>query len=559
MSVGCAKTKDDFRQLNRDKDIEFDGGSKIKFSDISKDDVQDLAKLSKVWGVVKYYHPKAISGDINMDYELFRIMPLILEENADVNALLNDWIKSLGKVEETPKQDIEMKESLIQLEALTQWTWDNEYLGEDLSSQLSNLLETNITERENGYVSFNDGDVYASMENERSYDSMNPEDTGYRLLSLFRYWNIIEYYYPYKDIIGEDWDKVLEEFIPKFVDGTDYQSYLLAIGELTTKIHDTHSSVNDEDGNDISSYFGTRWLPASYIQIDGQIIINNAVELSDLKNGDIVLSIDNEPIDKIITDRKKYKSQSRDDIVIAPYLDIFRTLEQEVDVLVVRNNKELNLNVETSLSQVSGNIKSQTEKLENDKIYYINVGYLKDGEISEIMNNASDTEGLIVDMRNYPSSFIPYELADYLIPNEKEFVKAFAANQSLPGQFYYFDTLISGGSKDEMKDIYDGKLVILMDEHTLSQGEFTVMALKNTEDSVILGRDSAGTDGNVVTFTLPGNVTTTITGVGIFHPNGDPTQRIGIKPDIYMDPSIQGIRDGRDEYLEKAIEIIKES
>ena len=85
------------------------------------------------------------------------------------------------------------------------------------------------------------------------------------------------------------------------------------------------------------------------------------------------------------------------------------------------------------------------------------------------------------------------------------------------------------------------------------------MSLKNTENSVIVGRDSAGTDGNVITFTLPGNVTTTITGVGVFYPNGDPTQRIGNKPDIYMNPSIQGIRDGRDEYLEKAIEIIKGS
>jgi C-terminal processing protease CtpA/Prc len=45
--------------------------------------------------------------------------------------------------------------------------------------------------------------------------------------------------------------------------------------------------------------------------------------------------------------------------------------------------------------------------------------------------------------------------------------------------------------------------------------------------------------------------------VGIYYPDGRETQRIGIVPDIEVKPTIQGIRVGRDELLEKAIEIIK--
>jgi C-terminal processing protease CtpA/Prc len=47
-----------------------------------------------------------------------------------------------------------------------------------------------------------------------------------------------------------------------------------------------------------------------------------------------------------------------------------------------------------------------------------------------------------------------------------------------------------------------------------------------------------------------------ISGVGIYYPDGTQTQRIGIMPDILIEPTIEGIRQGRDELLEKAIELI---
>ena len=38
----------------------------------------------------------------------------------------------------------------------------------------------------------------------------------YRLLALFRYWNVINYFFPYKHLIGDSWNTVLTRYIPKF-------------------------------------------------------------------------------------------------------------------------------------------------------------------------------------------------------------------------------------------------------------------------------------------------------------------------------------------------------
>ena len=55
---------------------------------------------------------------------------------------------------------------------------------------------------------------------------------------------------------------------------------------------------------------------------------------------------------------------------------------------------------------------------------------------------------------------------------------------------------------------------------------------------------------------MPGNIFTYISGIGVLTPDGSETQRIGIVPDIKIEPTIKGIRAGKDEVLEKAIELI---
>ena len=58
------------------------------------------------------------------------------------------------------------------------------------------------------------------------------------------------------------------------------------------------------------------------------------------------------------------------------------------------------------------------------------------------------------------------------------------------------------------------------------------------------------------TIMLPGGLRTMISGIGIYYPDGSETQRVGIVPDIKIEPTVEGIKNGKDEVLEKAIEVI---
>jgi C-terminal processing protease CtpA/Prc len=110
---------------------------------------------------------------------------------------------------------------------------------------------------------------------------------------------------------------------------------------------------------------------------------------------------------------------------------------------------------------------------------------------------------------------------------------------------------------EENADAYKGTVVILINETTQSSAEYTTMALRNAKNAIVLGSTTAGADGNVSSIYLPGGIYTMISGIGIYYPDGRETQRIGIVPDVELRPTIEGVKEGRDELLEKAIAIIE--
>ena len=96
----------------------------------------------------------------------------------------------------------------------------------------------------------------------------------------------------------------------------------------------------------------------------------------------------------------------------------------------------------------------------------------------------------------------------------------------------------------------------IVNEETQSQAKFTSPAFRAGDNTTIIGSTTAGADGNAQKFSLPGGIITSISTIGVYYPDGTENQRVGIVPDIEIKPAIKGIKEKRDELLEKAIEII---
>jgi Peptidase family S41 len=549
-------------EFKAEKDTEFDHGSTISKISLTPSKIEDLAILGKVWGFLKYYHPAIAKGDFNWDYELFRMLPKIIKSQTDKerNEILSKWVLSLGEVEKNNPGIIE--DSTLKFKPDLDWIADNSKLGETLTKQLLVIRDAKRVDK-NYYVGFFPSGN-AQFKNEKTYSgNILDTDAGYRLISLYRYWNIIQYFFPYKNLIEENWNDVLSEFIPKFVNASDELDYKLSVLSLITRIHDTHANIW---GNDIGlqRYKGARYAPAQVKFIENKAVVTGILTAksgipSGLRKGDIIENVNDKTVDKLIDEKlsitpaSNYPTQLRD---IAR--DLLRTNDSVLNIVVKRNSSFTPLIIKCypprELNIYESYYKKDTcFKLITPEIAYLYPGTIKNKYLPEIMNAVRKTKGLIIDLRCYPSEFIVFSLGEYLMPNPISFVKFSQTHYSNPGLFTCGIALKVGITNN---DYYQGKVVIIVNEITQSQAEYTTMALRVAPEATVIGSTTAGADGNVSEIVLPGGIRTMISGIGVYYPDGKETQRIGIVPDIEVKPTIKGITEDRDELVEKAIELI---
>lgn len=83
--------------------------------------------------------------------------------------------------------------------------------------------------------------------------------------------------------------------------------------------------------------------------------------------------------------------------------------------------------------------------------------------------------------------------------------------------------------------------------------------VEHYELAEIVGERSAGVNGNVSNITLPGGYSVSWTGMRVLKHDYSQHHLIGIKPTVPVERTIEGVRENRDEYLEKALKLIKDS
>ena len=547
-----------------DLDKEFVSTSKIKDFTPNDFQIQNLKTLGLVWGFLKYYHPEITKGNYNWDFELFRITPKILAATTSTerDIVLLDWIKKLGEVKEGKPEKLNPQEIKI----VPDLDWLNK---SGFSTELQNhLLDTKNANRSNKhyYIDFNPKVGNPKFQNESSYSKISFLDTGYRLLALFRYWNMIQYFFPNRELIGEDWKNVLEEFIPKIVIAKDKTEYTVSMLELIARIHDTHANIWG-DNKVLNAYWGKNYPAFETNFIEEQAVVTDfyddeLAKKSNIQIGDVIMKINDKEVSDIVKERIKfypasnYPTKLRD---IGP--ELLRSNDSIQNITYKRNNQIYAQKIKLFPTSIV-NIYKKYDRIDTsfyfiDKdIAYINNGSIKRKELPEIFKKIQNAKALIIDDRNYPSEFVLFVLSKHLQPKSSPFVKFSKGSIKTPGLFVYTDYTKSGINNS---DYFKGKVIILVNETTQSSAEYHAMAYRTAPNATVIGSTTAGADGNVSSIRLPGGISTMISGIGVYYPDGRETQRIGIVPDIEVKPTIEGIKNGKDEVLEKAIEFIRKN
>ena len=535
-----------FCQNSKVGNDDFFNTSCIHIDSCNTQTVKKLTLLCKIWGYLKYYHPVVAAGEYNWDFELFRIMPLILEAQSqrEFEKIIYDWIQSLGDIQVSKKSTKEQGVAEIYPDLL--WIEDSLSLGNNITKCLISIRQAERSGSHHYVVAAMPPRV--TFPNENAYSKLTDLDTGYRLLALFRYWNIIQYYFPYKHLIGEDWEHILVRFIPLMIHAKNREEYIDVLYKLVASINDTHAVL--------ITRIRKKNIPVDISFVEGKaVVMNNNIKVSQLTRGDIILKIEGEPIEEIAKRRLPYISASNYPTKLRELAsELFVTDKDSLYIEFEHNGKRQSDFILCS-PNVIGMSRYQQDKplvsyLPERNILYIYLGSKEGGSIPENIR----ADGVIIDLRCYPSRKVTgYIDIRQFYPDTTEFAKFTLPSITTPGLFRFSPVLTVGEKNDEY---YRGKKVILINEFTQSQAEFLAMRYRCAPNTLVIGSTTAGADGDLSLFVLPGGLYTSFSGLGVYYPNGQCTQRVGIIPDIEVKPSIEDIRNGIDVVLNKAIEEI---
>ncbi|ABO25667.1 S41 family peptidase [Shewanella loihica] len=564
-------TSSQLREIPRAyKDDEFDAGSKLVLSGLDEATLVNLDLLGRVWGFLKYHHPNVGRGDYNWDYELFRFLPDYLSavDVQERDKSLVGWIDRLGKV--TPCIDCKVTNQESVLKPDHRWFYEF-----GLSKELIKKLNSVYEDRRQGasfYVTTNSR-RRVIFSNEKAYFNMPYPDDGFRLLALYRYWNIVQYFFPYKYLTDKEWSGVLAEYLPLFLGAKNRLDYEKVTLSLIAELKDTHANLWAGRG-EVEKMRGEFYPPVFTRFVEGELVVvdfytDNESNISDMSRlgglsiGDVITEIDGVAVEKLVKDKLRYypasneASRLRD---IAP--DLLRSNKAEIDISFRRDklmgNTSLKLFKKDELDYFYLYRKPKGEKsyknIDGD-IGYVTLATIEKEDVDSIKNQFKDAAGIIIDIRNYPNTPSMYSLGSFFVEDKSAFAKFTYPNINNPGEFGVGNVAVLKPSEVTFK----GKLVVLVNENTQSQAEFTAMAFRAGRDTTIIGSKTSGADGNMVRLDLPGGLRTAFSGLGVYYPDGGETQRVGIIPDIEVRPTIVGVREGRDELVETAIEVIKTS
>jgi len=390
---------------------------------------------------------------------------------------------------------------------------------------------------------------------------------GDRVRSAFRVGSVVRYFYPYEDRLPDEWPAVERAAIGPLLAARDSVEFAMAVGNLVTGLHDSHARLT---GGGWDAWWGRPRAPVAVRWVDGRLLVSGFTtdsvrQTSGLERGDVVVAVDGEPTAARAARFARYISASTPqalerDVALAFFLpEIGRTT---VTVRVRRGGgsmRDVTLGTaEDARTAYRDRRDTPVVRRIDGTIGYIDLDRLAPNQVDSALVALRDTRALILDMRGYPRG-TAWTLAPRLATGREavyELGGVVRPTAGHAGSPEWPDTLrvppLDG------KSFYPGKVVVLVDERTQSQGEMTVLMIRAAAHAAVIGSPSAGANGDITYLSLPGGLRMAFTGTAAAPPDGGNLQRRGIQPDVYARPSEAGLRDGRDEVLDRAVAWVRQ-
>jgi hypothetical protein len=388
---------------------------------------------------------------------------------------------------------------------------------------------------------------------DRTYPEEAHPSRELRVLALVRFYNVLRYFYPYLPLLDVPWDDVFREFLPRFERAEDARAYASAIAELAARVPDGHVRVSGGAALDPL----LRGAPAdARVRMIERLPVVTEVAAGEARVGDVIVSVDGEDMDARLARLRR---------VVPAANETWRAFHAANRALAGDPAAPARLVVRGADGEVREAAVPRTGapiartgpiwRMIEGTIGYVDLARLEHGEVDAMFEALGGAHAIVFDGRGYPRG-TAWAIAPRINTNGArhgaQFFQPLVLGDGDDGAQTTFLQEIPG----TRETLYRGRTVMLVDERTMSQGEHTGLFFAAANGTTFVGSQTSGSNGDVTWLTLPGDYAVSFSGHDVRHADGRRLQRVGLVPHVEARPTLAGIRAGRDEVLERALEVL---
>ncbi len=378
------------------------------------------------------------------------------------------------------------------------------------------------------------------------FDARRPAD---RLGNLAILWNVFQHFYPYFDQVPTDWERVLDQAIARTLEDHDRASHHETLRWTVAQLHDGHGHVFDTRSQQ-------EVAPLRFVEAEGRVfVLAVRSELtSEVRAGDEVESVGGRPVGEVLSARAGLISGSPQwrrqralhELVLGP---AGGTLE----LGLIRDGRRIEASVPLGRQGPTLELPEPIGEMA-DGVFYVDLGRVRWPVIEARLGELAAARGVVFDLRGYPEG-------NHMVLQHLTAAPLQSAKWNVPMSIYPDREALVGYGTSGRWDLAPaeprlrGRPVFLTGPGAISYAESVLAIVKHYRLAEIVGSPTAGANGNVNPFELPGGFRVSWTGMRVVNHDDSQHHLLGVTPTCAVEPTVAGVLAGRDEVLEAGLAI----
>lgn len=378
-------------------------------------------------------------------------------------------------------------------------------------------------------------------------------DRAVRLANVALAWNVFQHFYPYFDVVRTDWPGALRQALTTAATDKDEIVFADTLKLLLAQLHDGHGGAGINKA--FTSYAS---LPLVLRSVEDQVAVVAVLpeKAGRVKPGDVVLEFDGVPAaealrreERLISGTPQWRRwQAVNQLGRGPVGQVRLKLQPaEGDPYEVTLVRDVPRPFPTE---------NRPEKIAEIRpgIFYVDLQRIDDADFAAAVERLAQAKGVIFDLRGYPAKVSTTPLS-HLIDEPITSARWNVPIVTRPDR-EGMDFQVSDWPVQPQQPRIRGKVAFLIDGRAISYAETYMGMVEHYRLAEIVGSPTAGTNGNVNPLELQGGYHLSWTGMKVLKHDGSQLHGIGILPTVPAVPTLKGLREGRDDVLEKGIEVV---